>query len=367
MREVISLVFMIFFLSSISCGGQEKVSYFVFDGGVSWDFGKAAEEGGELVHIYRFTNRSTSSVSIVNINTYCRCTRAVASKRSFGPGESGEIRVSFNPYGYPGKISKGVRITTEPASDLLLTFTADITPRQKPVEEEYPVLLSSGLRIDRTDFSFGRIPAGTSRSLSLRCVNTSVVPLSLEVSDLRANTVKAAEIMQVWCPGVIPPGEKAEIVMTYSPGQSIENVGFCRDSFAVKVTGYQDKADVSTYAAVIEDFTDADRDSGPAVSISGSYVNLDDVQYGTEARNVTYTLRNIGKSDLVIRDIDCPEGLACSLSSGLRIAPGMQVRFTVTIQFQTFSPGKFFKTVSIMTNDPVRPVKDLMIAARIVD
>ena len=100
MREIFSLVLMIFFLSSLSCGGQEKVSYLDFPDGLSWDFGRAREEGDELVHSYRFTNASRDTVTIVNINVFCKCTRAAASARTFLPGESGEIRVGFSHCGY---------------------------------------------------------------------------------------------------------------------------------------------------------------------------------------------------------------------------------------------------------------------------
>ena len=367
MRELFSLVLMTFFLSSLSCGGQEKVSYLVFEDGLSYDFGKAREEGDELVHSYRFTNASKDTVTITNINVYCKCTRAAASARTFLPGEHGEIRVGFSPYGYPGKISKSVRVTTEPKSDFLLTFSADIIPRQKPVEEEYPVLLQSGLRLDRTDFNFGRITAGQSKSMSIRCINTSAVPLSIDIGDIITDRPGDGSHIGIWHPGMIRPGEKAEIVLTYSPERTVGETGFRKDGFSLRATGYPDKAEISAEAAVVEDFSTAGNAPAPAVSISNSYVNLDEVPAGPSDRTVSYTIRNIGKAPLVIRDIDCPDGLECSLLQGLSLDPGQTNRFSVTVRFGNFPPGKFFMTVRIMTNDPVRPVKDLMISAKIVE
>lgn len=52
---------------------------------------------------------------------------------------------------------------------------------------------------------------------------------------------------------------------------------------------------------------------------------------------------------------------------GIALDPGQTRRFDVTLHVSKFPEGKLFCTVKVMTNDPVRPVKDLMIAAKIVD
>ena len=363
MREIFSLVFMIFFLSSLSCGGQEKVSYLDFPDGLSWDFGRAREEGGELVHTYRFTNTGKDTVTIANINVFCKCTRAVASARTFPPGESGGIRVSFSPYGYPGKITKSVRVTLAPKSDFLLTFTADIIPRQKPVEEEYPVLLrSSGLRFDKTSFNFSWMTAGQSKSMILKCTNTSSVPRSIEVADRRGSG-----LLDIWCPGVIRPGEKAELVLTYRPDSTLADVGFQRDSFSLAVAGQFESIPVDAQVAVVEVFPGQDKDVPvPGLSISNSYLNLHDIPACSPDRTLPYTVRNIGKAPLTIRDVDCPDGITCSLRQGTVVEPGCTVQFVLTVRFSAFPEGKFFETVRVLSNDPARPVKSLLLAARIV-
>ena len=363
MREIFSLVLMLFFLSSLSCGGQEKVSYLDFPDGLSWDFGRAREEGDELVHSYRFTNTGKDTVTITNINVFCKCTRAAASARTILPGESGEIRIAFSPYGYPGKISKSVRVTVEPKADFLLTFTADIIPRQKPVEEEYPVLLqSSGMRFDKTSFNFSWMTAGQSKSMTLKCTNTSSVPRSMEVADRRGSG-----LLDIWCPGVVRPGEKAEIVLTYRPDSTLSDVGFQRDTFSLAVAGQFESIPVDAQVAVAEIFPGQDKDvPAPGLSISNSYLNLHDVPVGSPDRTVPYTVRNIGKAPLAIRDVDCPDGISCSLRPGTVVEPGRTVQFVLTVRFSAFPEGKFFETIRVLSNDPARPVKSLLLAARIV-
>lgn len=363
MREIFSLVLMIFFLSSLSCGGQEKVPFLDFPDGLSWDFGKAREEGGELVHTYRFTNTGRDTVTVVNINTYCRCTRAAVSQKTFLPGESGEIRVGFDPYGYPGKISKSVRVTLKPEADFLLTFTAEINPRQKPVEEEYPVMLPSGLRIDRTSFNFAWMTAGDEKSMSLKCINTSAFPVRL-----RADVRSGSGFLDVWCPGVIPSGEKAEIVLTYRPDTTLAAVGFHSDSLELRLPGRGEAVAVDTRVAVMEIFTmDGQGGKTPGLSITNSYLNLHDIKAGSPDREIQYSVRNIGKAPLVVRDVDCPAGLSCTLAPGTTVAPGETAGFRISLKLSEYLPGKLFETVRILSNDPARPVKSLLISGRIVE
>lgn len=350
----------LFFLLASICGGQEKDYCLVFPDGMSWDFGKAGEEDGKLEHVFRFTNGSSDTVAVVNINTYCRCTEASVTKRVFLPGETGEIRVSFDPYGYPGRISKSIRVTARPGDDFLLSFSADITPRVKPVEEEYPLLLSSGMRFEDSEFTFPAITAGTSVSRELRCINTSDVPVEVSVDGVSG-------ILEVESPGIVPPGGKASVVMRYSAAHSLEDVGFHRDSFYVRAGGYYEKIPVYVRASVIEDFTETCVAAKPAVSISDSYINLHDVRSSEPDRHVGYTLRNIGKAPLSVRAVSCPDGISCSLRPGSVLDPGQTCRFEVVIDISRFPEGKFLGTVRVMTNDPVRPVKDIMISARIIE
>jgi hypothetical protein len=337
--------------------GQEKVSFLTFPEGLSWDFGTIKEDGGEVTHVFKFRNASSESVSIANINTYCRCTRAAVTKRVFKPGEHGEIQVAFNPYGYSGHISKGVRITTEPKSDFLLSFTADITPRKKSVEEEYPLAFPSGLRLDKTDLNFGTIKAGDKKTLSLKCHNSYFKPIGIIIEN------KSAGLLNIDMPSTIPAGDESEIELTYSPSRSLKDVGFHRDTLNLIVQGPSVSIPLTSFVAIVEVPSE---ESEAKVSISNSYQNLKDIRESSEDRKIEYSIRNIGHKSLIIRDIDCPNGFDCTLSKGISLEQGHMINFFIILHVSHFKEGRLFGVVKLMTNDPEYPVKEIMLSAKVI-
>lgn len=59
--------------------------------------------------IYRFTNTGTNPLMIRDIRPSCGCTSVKWEKRPLNPGESGEIRVHFDPNSL-GRFSKNIEV-----------------------------------------------------------------------------------------------------------------------------------------------------------------------------------------------------------------------------------------------------------------
>ncbi len=349
----------VFFLSPVFCRGQEKVSPFLFEE-TSYDFGTAKEDGGELVHVYRFTNVSRDTVIITQIRTLCRCTRGEASPRVVLPGAGGSIKVTFSPYGYTGEQYKGVTVVTDRKSEDKLTFSVSIIPRRKSVEEKYPVTVGPGLRIEKTDFNFQNMPEGSSVSIPLRFVNVSGQELHLS-----AEMVSSDGIFSVSCPEATAPGAEGEIMMTCTAAGHA--AGFHSGSFALSAYGCPGEVSVSLSAVVTDDFSSLSGSSPrPSMRIGGTYVNIGTVNHSAGLRRVSYTLKNEGTAPLTIRDIYCPEGFSVTMEKGASVSPGASRCFDVIVDVPQFPEGALFGTVKILSDDPSCPVKDLMIAARIV-
>jgi hypothetical protein len=79
---------------------------------------------------YRFTNESTSPVNIVGVRPSCGCTTATLAKKTYAPGESGEIDAKMNFAGHTGHQEKWIFVTTNVAGKepMLLTLAVDIPP-----------------------------------------------------------------------------------------------------------------------------------------------------------------------------------------------------------------------------------------------
>src|SRR6202007_656266 len=61
---------------------------------------------------YRFTNNSTSPVTIVDVRPSCGCTTATLAKKTYAPGESGEIDATFSFAGHVGHQEKWIYVST---------------------------------------------------------------------------------------------------------------------------------------------------------------------------------------------------------------------------------------------------------------
>ncbi|MEN9639180.1 MAG: hypothetical protein RLZZ262_1048 [Bacteroidota bacterium] len=101
----------IHFPPSNGATSNEKVPVITFDS-TTINFGTLAI-GASYDHTFRFTNTGTAPLSLTQVSPSCGCT--VPNKWSMdpiGPGETGEISVTFNSKGNSGKVEKSITVAT---------------------------------------------------------------------------------------------------------------------------------------------------------------------------------------------------------------------------------------------------------------
>ena len=84
--------------------GQIKFEETIFD------FGNIKEDGGKVTHEFTFTNVGKSPLTITSARAECGCTKPEFPKEEIAPGETGIIKVTYNPLGRPGGFTKVVTI-----------------------------------------------------------------------------------------------------------------------------------------------------------------------------------------------------------------------------------------------------------------
>ena len=75
-----------------------------------YDFGKIGEKDGSVSTIFIVKNEGTESLLLSNVRASCGCTTPEWSKEPINPGEFGEIKVTYNPIGRPGRFQKTISI-----------------------------------------------------------------------------------------------------------------------------------------------------------------------------------------------------------------------------------------------------------------
>lgn len=108
----------------------------------SKDFGRV-KQGKVLTHNFRFKNVGDDTLIVRNVRTSCGCAAALASKRELKPGESGEIKATFNTRGYSGHNVKYIYVESNDPSahqkQLVLKASIDVPPSPKIDLNNYSV------------------------------------------------------------------------------------------------------------------------------------------------------------------------------------------------------------------------------------
>ena len=88
---------------------------------ISHDFGDVQRKGGDLIAMFRFVNEGDAPLVIKKVHKSCSCTTVSYSRRPVMPGQSGEIKVKYEPHKIePGKFPKVIQIYTNESSKVKL-------------------------------------------------------------------------------------------------------------------------------------------------------------------------------------------------------------------------------------------------------
>lgn len=144
-------------LCALTASAQEHLSFRPD----TWDFGTIRETDGRVSHTFTGVNRGDSPLVILDVVTTCGCTVPDFSKKPILPGEKTQITVTYDPANRPGSFTKELWVySSEKRKIATLTVQGSVIPRQKTVEELYPVDAGGGLRLASTLNAFSYIYPG---------------------------------------------------------------------------------------------------------------------------------------------------------------------------------------------------------------
>ena len=99
------------------------------DGAVK-DFGKIKD--GEILNVsFRFKNTGSKPLVISDVKAGCGCTIPETPKKPYAPGETGEIKATFNSAGKVGSNSKPIYVTANTNPQMTtLSFNVEVTAKK---------------------------------------------------------------------------------------------------------------------------------------------------------------------------------------------------------------------------------------------
>lgn len=134
------------------------------------DFGDLFKEDAVSTKI-KYSNQGKTALQGIEFRPSCGCTAATGYKTSLNPGESGEVELTFNPKGRPGKNVKTVSVmSNDPAGPQSIRFEANFVPL---------------VQVNPTALQFGTVVAGSEGKayLTITCRDAAFNIKSIEINN----------------------------------------------------------------------------------------------------------------------------------------------------------------------------------------
>jgi hypothetical protein len=323
-----------------------------------WNFGTIREEDGPVSHVFEFKNVGENPTAIDRANASCGCTTPEYPKRPLTPGETGKITVTFNPKGYPGEFTKTISVVSGGGKHTnFLTIKGNVIPRPKTVEDEFPQEMGGGLRLENVFVTFGQIAQNRRVTATISYVNTSSHAVALGITPIEASGLLVVEAPESICAGC-----RGTIALTYDLSNNT-SYGMQKDLLQVTVDGVVSKKTIYTAMTGVDDFAGVELGSAPRFFLDSQSHDFGEVRRRAIPYVFRQTASNEGVGELHIRSVSASEGLRCTLTAGMTIAPGAELPFEVLLYSDNYYTGTFWESIVLVVDDPLRPVREIRISA----
>lgn len=349
MKKILLTAFAL--VSAILAFAQPKIQ---FDQ-TTYEFGQIREEDGKVTARFNFTNVGTEDLILKSVRPGCGCTAANYTKTAVAPGQRGFIDATYNPANRPGSFNKNIKVTTnEPEMDVekptphMIFIKGNVTPKPKtPFEKEGYTLGSGNVRFK-------------TNTTKLEVLNTQqhldtfqVKNFGKKAVEVRLNNNGFVTEQYRSFGSEIQPGEEGIVVLKYDAAKR-NDFGTMKDavSFSTNDT-LEPKKELYYQVNITEDFSKMSAGKlkkAPVMNVNKTFIDFGRVKQNAAASE-TITLKNDGKSDLIIRkfdanssniNIDCPK---------MVLKKGESVDVKITYNSKR-NKGKQTNSITLITNDP---------------
>lgn len=324
------------------------------------DFGTIAEAGGKVHCTFTATNEGARPVVILDVVTTCGCTVPTFSRKPIRKGEQAVIEVSFDPYGRAGVIDRKLHVYDSNRRQLaVLTLTGQVTPRQRTIEESYPIDAGAGVRLSNTMATFTYIYTGQPMRSALSLINTSDEERQIELRPIRTSGLLTVE-----APPRIHAGERTAINLTYLNQTEAPRYGTIRDAMELWIDGKKANLVLVAHGIGVDRPTKSIKEEPPMVELSENILKFGAVKADSVPIRRTLTIRNTGHSSLILRTIES-EKTATTFADNTPIAAGGSLTGEVIFDPAKAEYGFFTEQLLLITNDPKHPMRRVRVTATV--
>jgi hypothetical protein len=309
------------------------------------DFGIVNKEEGEKICSFEFKNTGQSPLVIYNVKSERDCIVPWWSSDSILPGAKGYIRVHFNPEEVAGSFKEIMHLISNANNKkVVLAVTGKVIDSIPTEGFKYKI---GDLSLKTKHISLGTIYKGETKLTSIAIANMSDKTIYVSLADIPPYINATVEPTKIKARGF----GKIVILFDTKKIDEWDNVIYRIVPVINNKKWVNDK--IAITANIRENFGNLSQEGQmplPMAIFPTTVIDFDTLSTSLPVRN-RFLVRNDGKSDLIIRDINASCGCTAAKPIKNVLAPGdttyIEVVFTPTDQ-----KGDFKKGITVITNDP---------------
>ena len=348
MKKLFSFVM---FISALSLFAQPAIQ---FDK-TTIDFGNIKEDDGKASGKFEFTNTGNQDLLLTGVKPGCGCTAADYTKTPVPPGEKGFIIATYNPYNRPGSFNKNIKVTTnepkfegnENAQSYQIYIKGNVEKRPPSKYELAGYKNGTGeVRIKDNQIKLDLFNT-ESKSFTIQVTNFGEKESTFEPMNMPNYFIMEKNSL------ILKAGEEKEVSFKYDAAKRGE-IGAFKDIINIQTQdSIEPRITIFVESTVGEDFsklTPKQLQEAPKAVLDS--LKLD---FGKVAKNTNpvkqITLKNNGKSPLIIRQLKSSNTVFSVISDKMEIEKNEIATLTVTLTSRN-RRGVQNAIIEIVTNDP---------------
>ncbi len=328
---------------------------------VEHDFGKINEADGRVTTVFTFKNEGMEALVLSNVRASCGCTTPKWTREPIEPGQTGEITVTYNPSGRPGRFTKTITVTSNATEGTKkLTIKGEVIPKTATPVDMYPVKMGNlSMKLNVADF--GTIKKGVNKTVSLEYANKTTAPVTVGLYAGQGSDIFLFNLSME----TLEPNQTGQLQILLDEKSTQALFGPFETKIWMIVDGKKELTE--TYQIVIkgdlqEDFSALTEDQlkkAPISELPEALIDLGTIPAGKAVKH-DIVLQNIGTNPLIVRravsNFDKIQLTPCKA-----IKSGKKGVIKMLVSTAGLKPAQYKRELTIITNDPKNPIRKVTV------
>ncbi|MHB9055183.1 MAG: DUF1573 domain-containing protein [Paludibacteraceae bacterium] len=333
----------------------------------AYDFGQIKEDGGNVSHIFEFTNTGTTPLVIQRVNASCGCTTPEWTQTPIESGKKGKVTAIYSPMGRPGAFTKEVYVYSNAKNEMeRLTITGNVIPRSSSNASQansYPIQMGD-LKLNSKVIQMNNVEKGLTQSRNIGIQNVSNTNLTVTFTDIPAYLNINVN------PKVLKPNETGTIGFTFDSSKATE-WGPIDDKINVVLDGKKNAGElykIIFQVNVIENFSKASaaqKRQAPIFEVKSNNLYLGSIKQGSRVRG-KLAVKNVGSNPLEIRRIVNNNSDIIISPMRMSIKGGHTDNLKIEVDSKFLPKGEYKKAFTMQTNDPVNTYSTFTVSYKVL-